>query len=83
MSAVAILQETLPFDFEAGTSLYSEEDRLAGQELPEPLGRRIRLWPLGGAARHLRGTPGSRTAVGPVDPPQTSARSGSNAQCAD
>ncbi|MGW0875359.1 hypothetical protein ACWD3Z_33480 [Streptomyces sp. NPDC002740] len=33
MSAVVILQETPPFDFEAGTSLYNEEDRLADQEL--------------------------------------------------
>ncbi|MFF8917482.1 hypothetical protein ACF08M_30280 [Streptomyces sp. NPDC015032] len=33
MSAVAILQETLPFDFEAGTSLYTEEDRVADREL--------------------------------------------------
>lgn len=33
MSAVAILRETLPFDFEAGTSLYSEEARQADQEL--------------------------------------------------
>ncbi|GHB88301.1 hypothetical protein GCM10010306_099120 [Streptomyces umbrinus] len=28
MNAVAILQETLPFDFEIGISLYSEEARL-------------------------------------------------------
>lgn len=33
MSAVAILQETLPFDFAANRPLYSEEDRLADQEL--------------------------------------------------
>ncbi|MFE6939590.1 hypothetical protein [Streptomyces chartreusis] len=33
MSAVAILQETLPSGFEAGTSLYSEEARRADIEL--------------------------------------------------
>ncbi|MGW1784900.1 hypothetical protein ACWCQQ_38220 [Streptomyces sp. NPDC002143] len=33
MSAVAILQETLPFEFEAGASLYSEEARQADAEL--------------------------------------------------
>lgn len=33
MSAVAILQKTLPFDVEAGTSLYSKEGRLADQAL--------------------------------------------------